>query len=121
MAEVRIKLRNDLASQWVLANPVLSRGEPGIEYDTHKLKIGDGVTDWITLPYLADELTGDLIVSSIVVVQVAEPTSPGDGWLWLNPTSGVFSIYTNGSWEAFVTKTELASDTGALDINAGYF
>jgi len=120
MAEVRIKIRNDLASQWVLANPVLSRGEPGFEHDTGKLKVGDGVTSWISLPYWIDELT-TVSVSSIVYVQSSPPSSPADGWLWLNNTTGELSIYTLGAWENMVSKQELASDTGALDINAGYF
>jgi len=39
---VRIKLRRDTASNWVLNNPVLLAGEIGIESDTNKFKIGNG-------------------------------------------------------------------------------
>jgi hypothetical protein len=45
------KFRRDEAADWVVANPVLADGEPGVERDTGKLKIGDGVTSWIDLPY----------------------------------------------------------------------
>ena len=31
---------------------MLRQGEPGFEYDTGKLKIGDGFTPWLALPYL---------------------------------------------------------------------
>ena len=35
-------------------NPILLRGEPGYEWNTHKLKIGDGETRWNQLPYIGD-------------------------------------------------------------------
>jgi len=53
----RIQLRNDTASAWTLANPVLAQGEMGIESDTLKQKIGDGSSDWITLGYSAQPTT----------------------------------------------------------------
>ena len=53
----RIQLRNDTASAWTLANPVLAQGEIGIESDTLKQKIGDGSSDWITLGYSAQPTT----------------------------------------------------------------
>jgi len=51
----RIQLRRDTASKWTINNPVLLLGEPGIEIDTHKIKIGDGVLSWNSLPYLATQ------------------------------------------------------------------
>ena len=39
---VRILLRRDTASNWVLNNPILLSGEIGIESDTNKFKIGNG-------------------------------------------------------------------------------
>jgi hypothetical protein len=48
------KLRRDLANEWVTINPVLAQGEPGYEFDTGKLKIGDGVRVWTALPYLVE-------------------------------------------------------------------
>ena len=38
----KVQQRNDTAANWTLANPILLRGEIGIEYDTGKIKIGDG-------------------------------------------------------------------------------
>lgn len=47
MAEVvRIQLRRGTAAQWTQANPTLAEGEFGIETDTGKFKIGDGITAW---------------------------------------------------------------------------
>ena len=36
-----IKLRRALAADWLGVNPVLLAGEPGMELDTFKLKIGN--------------------------------------------------------------------------------
>lgn len=51
MALVRIAFRRDTASTWTATNPVLASGEPGVETDTGKLKVGDGTRNWNTLPY----------------------------------------------------------------------
>ena len=48
---VQIKLRRDTAANWVIVNPILGQGEPGLETDTLKLKYGDGVTRWNQLTY----------------------------------------------------------------------
>ncbi len=46
----KLQQRNDTAANWLLANPILLRGELGIEYDTDKMKIGDGNSSWVALP-----------------------------------------------------------------------
>lgn len=47
--------RYDTLENWSLANPVLNRGEIGIAVDNgeRKVKVGDGVTSWNDLPYIA--------------------------------------------------------------------
>lgn len=50
---VQILLRRGLASDWAIANPTLAAGEPGIETDTGKIKVGDGTRLWNALPYAA--------------------------------------------------------------------
>lgn len=47
----RIQARNDTASAWTAANPILIKGEFGIEDDTRRFKIGDGIRAWNVLPY----------------------------------------------------------------------
>lgn len=52
--ELNIKqllLRNDTASNWTSSNPVLGKGELGIEIDSDLFKIGDGVKEWNELAY----------------------------------------------------------------------
>lgn len=51
----RIQLRRDLAAKWAEINPILMEGEVGFEIDTKLRKIGDGVTAWNNLDYLAAE------------------------------------------------------------------
>lgn len=59
--KTRILLRNDVATAWTAANPVLMKGEIGIETDTNKFKIGDGITAWSALSYVGTqvEVTGE--------------------------------------------------------------
>ena len=47
-----LQLKRGTSARWVEVNPVLAAGEPGFEYDTKKLKIGDGTTAWCDLPYI---------------------------------------------------------------------
>jgi len=48
----KIQLRRDTSSSWSSANPTLSQGEPGIETNTGKMKVGNGSAAWNCLPYL---------------------------------------------------------------------
>lgn len=48
---VTIQLRRGTALEWTSANPILAQGEMGLEYDTGKFKIGNGVSQWSNLVY----------------------------------------------------------------------
>jgi hypothetical protein len=52
MANYIIQLKRGKSSSWTTLNPVLSPGEPGFEIDTGKVKIGNGIDEWVELPYL---------------------------------------------------------------------
>lgn len=56
MATSTIQIKRGTAARWVELNLVLAAGEPGFEYDTKKMKIGDGVTAWNDLPYIGDDV-----------------------------------------------------------------
>lgn len=45
-------VRQGIANNWITRNPILAKGEYGLEIDTALLKIGDGIRTWINLPYL---------------------------------------------------------------------
>jgi hypothetical protein len=53
MPLVKIQVRRDTAANWTASNPVLAAGEQGLETDTGKVKYGDGVRNWATLPYFS--------------------------------------------------------------------
>lgn len=55
-----IQERKDTAANWTSANPVLLDGEYGLETDTKKRKLGDGVTAWTSLAYYSDPLAEQL-------------------------------------------------------------
>jgi hypothetical protein len=52
----RVQLRRDSAAAWASNNPILASGEMGIELpvvntDPVKIKVGNGIHNWNTLPY----------------------------------------------------------------------
>ncbi len=51
----RMQQRRGTAEQWTIADPVLAAGEIGVETDTGQFKIGDGVNEWLELPYFVNE------------------------------------------------------------------
>lgn len=65
--KTHIVLRNDLAATWTEKNPVLKKGEMGIETDTNMFKFGDGKTAWRDLAY-AGKGEADLKIKSSQVI-----------------------------------------------------
>ena len=66
-----IQFKRGTAARFVELNLVLAAGEPGFEYDTKRLKIGDGSTAWNDLPYVGN--------SNICIVETfAELPDVGD-------------------------------------------
>jgi len=51
---MRVRVFQDTEKNLTKANPMLLSGEWGMETDTGRLKIGDGVKKWIALPYKID-------------------------------------------------------------------
>jgi hypothetical protein len=101
---VRIQLRRDTAANWTAENPVLSLGEPGIETDTYKVKLGDGTTPWNSLDYsLTKDFTdldnlpttvsgyGITDAASLAAFSVTVETPSGDGNLVYNNSTGEFT------------------------------
>ena len=102
---VRFQLRRDTAANWASANSVLALGEPGVETDTLKVKVGDGSTAWNSLAYSITKDFTDLTSTpttlagygitdalSLAVLSVgAEATAAGDGAIAYNNATGVFT------------------------------
>lgn len=65
----RLQIRRGTAAAATASNPILAQGELGIETDTKKCKIGDGVTAWNSLPYSWELTVGsqDLYVGAVAM------------------------------------------------------
>lgn len=100
----RIQLRRGTAAaganQWT--NQILYAGEVGYESDTGKIKIGDGITEWSSLPYAAvlpsdlTETVQDIIGTNVVAgsgISVSYNDGNGNTTISLNdPTIQVGDI-----------------------------
>ena len=63
----KILLRNDTATNWTTSDPVLGKGEIGIEINTNRFKIGDGVSSWSQLSYVGTTVTASATNGHITV------------------------------------------------------
>lgn len=116
----RILIRNDTALNWQTQNPVLMKGELGVEIDSRKFKFGDGTTAWNDLEYAS---------ASAAIVSTSVPSNGDDahdiGTLWVNTeTDKVYVLVDNTAssaiWRQMVTPDELAS-LGAGDMLKSQF
>jgi hypothetical protein len=62
---VEQRVKRDTVAGWAFKNPILGPGEMGLELDTIKLKFGDGVTRWDSLPYFGSNSGGAGTVTSV--------------------------------------------------------
>lgn len=118
--DVKIQIRNDTKNNWTTQNPVLLKGEMGVETDTRKFKFGDGVSDWKTLEYAS--ATGAIIMN-----KAPTPTDSGYdvGAMWIDTAANkaylLFNNTTNQAvWRQLVTPDDL-SDLGAGDMLKSQF
>lgn len=118
--DVKIQIRNDTKNNWTTQNPVLLKGEMGVETDTRKFKFGDGVSDWKTLEYAS--ATGAIIMN-----KAPTPTDSGYdvGAMWIDTAANkaylLFNNTTNQAvWKQVVTPDDL-SNLGAGDMLKSQF
>ena len=106
---VKILLRNDLASTWTSKNPILGQGEIGIESDSRKLKIGDGVTAWKLLNYYQFGVSTGYVLSGGYIGTAQDLKDEIDGKV--DKISGK-SLSTNDLTDSLLTNINQAiSDT----------
>lgn len=142
MAETKIlnsfiQIRNDSKENWESKNPVLLKGEFGVELGekgkAHKIKIGDGITQWTALEYTydfsaimaaVDEKLAD--VGSKMQVYEAEVENGGDKVAALQavaeaPTQGDIGIVkediAGGSEKQYTAYVYDGSEWKAMDGN----
>lgn len=102
-----IQLRRGFAAEWTSSNPVLAAGEPGVELDTLRLKLGDGGTPWNSLPYILDEDAVQAMIDAAIANGGGggAPGQDGAGW-------------TGGSYDPLTGVVTFSSDDG-LDFVTG--
>lgn len=105
------KLRRDTAAEWASENPRLAAGEPGVELDTGKFKIGDGVRSWADLPYFLDQQDFTPIIQAMIAAAVIEgvPGPEGDSAYAVAVNNGF--VGTESQWLASLVGPK--GDTGA--------
>lgn len=96
-------MRNDTAANWITINPVLGKGEMGVETNTHKFKFGDGTSPWNDLPYASAQ--GALEKN---VDPVPDDKGYDIGTRWINTSTKTSFIFMGtdegkGIWRKTVT------------------
>ena len=136
LGNVKILLRNDTAANWTTENPVLGKGELGIEIDTAKFKIGDGVTAWSSLDYAgtvvaASATNGHITIDGTDTTVYTLPvgasaiggvktTSSGAGTVAID-SAGAMALNNSGVTAGTYTKVTVGANgivTAGTDISA---
>ena len=113
------QLKRGTAQRWIEVNPILKQGEPGFEYDTNKLKIGNGINHWIDLPYITQDVANDVISVDYFtdlptegdILKIYKVNSEKTLYQW-NPT--------NNSYEKLLGTSEEGFDPSQIsNINGG--
>lgn len=110
---VTLIMRNDPAATWASKNPILAKGEIGIENDTRKFKVGDGTTAWNSLKYASG--------GNVELKTVAPTTSDVDyevGTIWINTAAQKAYILFAKSASATWIEMPTASSTIARATTA---
>lgn len=116
----QIQIRRGTTAEWAAASPVvLASGEPGYDTTIKSMKIGDGVTEWASLPFgvACPYDIGD-------VLQTMNATSPATRWVgtsWAAVGAGTFLVaagagYAAGSTGGAKTHTNPLSNAGYAKI-----
>jgi len=100
---VNILLRRGTAAEWTASNPTLLEGEVGVETDSKKLKVGDGLTVWASLPYIT--LTPTAAAS--LYATIANPSFTGT----VSLDTGVSLVFEGATANAFETTVQAADPT----------
>ena len=83
LKNVILQLRTGSATQWAASTRILAVGEPGVETDSGRIKIGDGTNLWSALPWSGAAIgksstNGALTINGADVVVYVLPTDTSD-------------------------------------------
>jgi len=114
-----IQFKRGTAAALYALNPVLLRGEPGLEVDTNKIKYGNGVTPWRNLPYANPALEvvdgGEFTAGAVPAEpDIFSPPTIAGLKLWLDADNADYVHRVNNR----VSVWEDASESGAKFVQS---
>lgn len=97
LKNVILQLRTGSATQWAASTRILAVGEPGVETDSGRIKIGDGTNLWSALPWSGAAIVksgtnGALTVNGADVVVYSLPTATSDTLGGIKSSSGTGKV-----------------------------
>ena len=117
----RIQLRRATAASWTSVNPILALGEAGVETDTYKIKVGNGVDTWTNLAYFVHswaDVTNKPAVIAAGATQAAARAAisaaslDGNGKVPVSELPNSIMEY-QGTWDAATNTPSLTNGTGS--------
>jgi hypothetical protein len=117
----RIQIRRDTLNNWTSNNPVLSSGEISFVTDLNRIKVGDGVQNWLDLGYLeADAFIGSVIMGVDTEGNYVETVIAGDGVSvsGADAASASVTVTNEGvlSLSGTTNEIEVSASTGSIAI-----
>ena len=122
----RLLLRRGTTHEWVSANPILARGEAGVDTTVNKIKIGDGVSTWnelawtnqFTIDELYDVDINNIKNSQLLVFQNGKWIN-ADNKICISPSqsSEKIDIYANEINNQFRFRSLIPGNGINLDLN----
>lgn len=110
------QLRRGLAADWRNLNPILAPGEPGFELDTNKLKIGNGVDHFNSLPYISGGGAAT-IKGSVPTVADLPASGNTDGDMYIVTATGDTYVWVEDQWYDAGPVVDLSGYATLTDLN----
>jgi hypothetical protein len=117
----RIQIRRDSLANWTSNDPILSNGEISFVTDLNRIKVGDGVSNWLDLGYLeADAYGGSVIMGVDTEGNYVETVVAGDGISVSGADAASASVTIGNTGVVSVSGTsnevEVSASTGNVTI-----
>ena len=88
-----IQFRRATEAEWIQYDPILRAGEPALSTDKMKVKVGDGITDWINLDYIDQSLNNQVTFVDSLDGLVGE-----ENQLYINKTDGTAYLWKDNQF-----------------------
>jgi len=112
----QIQMRRGTTAEWAASPVVLAAGEQGYDTTLKRLKIGDGTTEWASLPWLGGDVDVGTRATKIVACVLR---NTGSGWEMINDSQhtpiNIASVSETSS-VVTITYSFTASKVGTLVV-----